>query len=132
MRLYPPAWIVAREAIDDVELGDWTIPRGSQIWMPQWVVHRMERFYDDPETFRPERWLDEEFVEGLPRFAYFPFGGGARICIGNHFAMMEAVLILATMIRRVSFDPIPGQTIEFSPSVTLRPADGVWMRTRLH
>ena len=96
MRLYPPAWGIAREALADCEIGGYDVPKGTQIFMVQMLVHRDGRWFDDPETFKPERW-DNDLIKRLPRCAYFPFGDGPRICIGNHFAMMEAVLILATI-----------------------------------
>ena len=118
MRLYPPAWAVGREALDEITVGGWRLPKGAQIWMSTWVVHRDPRFFDEPERFRPERWA-ADLMKKLPRHAYFPFGGGPRICIGNSFAMMEATLILATIVQRFQLKarsaPLP------IPSVTLRP-----------
>jgi Cytochrome P450 len=91
MRLYPPAWGIAREALADCEIGGYHVPKGTQIFMVQRLVHRDGRWFDEPDKFKPERW-DNELIKRLPRCAYFPFGDGPRICIGNHFAMMEAVL----------------------------------------
>jgi cytochrome P450 len=96
LRVYPTVWMVGREALDAVELGGYRIPRGTTLFMPQWVVHRDARWFDDPEVFRPERWADG-LIQRIPRYAYFPFGGGPRICIGNNFALMETALILATI-----------------------------------
>jgi cytochrome P450 len=124
MRLYPPVWSVGREAINDIEVGGYRIPRKAQVVMAQWVVHRDQRFFDDPLTFRPERWGDAR-MESLPRCAYFPFGDGPRICIGNQFAMMEAVLILATVVQRYRLELVPGQRIALLPSITLRPKSGI-------
>ena len=87
------------------------------------------RWFDDPEAFRPERW-DNDLIKRLPRCAYFPFGDGPRICIGNHFAMMEAVLILATIAQRYRLEVEPGQTLELLPSITLRPRRPIQMRLR--
>jgi cytochrome P450 len=127
MRLYPPAWGIAREALADCEIGGYHVPKGTQLFLTQWLVHRDGRWFEDPEVFRPERW-DNDLIKRLPRCAYFPFGDGPRICIGNHFAMMEAVLILATIARRYRLKVEPGQELEFLPSVTLRPLRGLRMR----
>ena len=89
--------------------------------MSQWVVHHDPRWYDEPEAFRPERWTDG-LLRRLPKYAYFPFGGGPRVCIGNHFAMMEAVLVLTAMARNWSFSVPPGEPpVKPKPAVTLRP-----------
>jgi cytochrome P450 len=127
MRLYPPAWGIAREALADCEIGGYHVPKGTQMFMIQWIVHRDARWFDDPLTFSPERW-DNDMVKRLPRCAYFPFGEGPRICIGNHFAMMEAILILATVAQRFRLAIEPGQTLELMPSITLRPAKSLQMR----
>lgn len=129
MRLYPPAWGIAREALADCEIGGFSVPRGTQLFLPQWLVHRDERWYDDPTAFRPERW-DHDLIRRLPRCAYFPFGDGPRVCIGNHFAMMEAVLILATIARRYRLAIEPGEVLQLMPSITLRPRRGLRMRVR--
>jgi cytochrome P450 len=127
MRLYPPAWGIAREALADCEIGGYHVPRGTQLFLTQWLVHRDGRWFVEPEVFRPERW-DNDLIRRLPRCAYFPFGDGPRICIGNHFAMMEAVLILATIARRYRLIVEPGQTLQLLPSITLRPRHGLRMR----
>jgi cytochrome P450 len=127
MRLYPPAWGIAREALTDCEIGGYHVPKGTQLFVTQWLVHRDGRWFEDPEVFRPERW-DNDLIKRLPRCAYFPFGDGPRVCIGNHFAMMEAVLILATIARRYRVSVEPGQTLELLPSITLRPRHGLRMR----
>jgi len=125
-RLFPPAWTVARETHEPLVLGGVELPRGTQILAPQWVVHRDPRWYPDPLAFRPDRWRSGE-TDDLPRFAYFPFGGGPRVCIGNHFATMEAALLLATFLQghRVTADP--GFAPSFLAAVTVRPRDGVWV-----
>jgi cytochrome P450 len=122
MRLYPSAYVVGRAPIGSYELAGYTVPPGGTILMSQWVVHRDPRWYDQPEEFRPERWADDS-GRPRPRFSYFPFGGGPRICVGNHFAMMEAVLVLATVARywRVSIPP-GEQPVAPTPQITLRPA----------
>lgn len=130
MRLFPPAWTTGRQANEDVMVGGYRVPAGSQILLSQWVVHRDSRFFPDPEAFDPDRW-EPERAKIIPRYAYFPFGGGSRICIGNHFAMMEATLILAIVLRRFHFELLPGQTLAFNPSVTLRQkGPGLQMRVR--
>jgi cytochrome P450 len=120
MRLYPPAWSVGRESLVDVEIGGYRLPKGSTFFMSQWVMHRDPSFFPDPERFWPGRWAGDA-QRRLPRFAYFPFGGGPRICIGNRFAMMEATLILATIAQRFVFTATPETKLELLPTVTLRP-----------
>jgi cytochrome P450 len=127
MRLMPPVWVIGREAIEPVELGDVHIARGTTVLMSQWVVHRDPRWYPEPERFLPERWTPE-FQATLPAFAYFPFGGGPRICIGNHFARMEMVLLLAAMVARFRLSPVPGAAVVPLPSLTLRPQHGLRVR----
>lgn len=121
MRIYPPAWIIGRDAMEDVEIGPWKIRKGAQVLVSQMVMHHKPEYWGDPEVFRPERWLDPGFEKSLPRFAYMPFGGGARVCIGNHFAMMEAILILATMAQTVDMDLKMTQELRVQPAVTMRP-----------
>jgi cytochrome P450 len=130
MRLYPPAWRVGREAINDCEIGGYPIPAGAQLIASQWTMHRDARYYDEPLEFRPERWT-EEFIKRLPKFAYFPFGGGPRLCIGDQFAIMEATLILATIARRFRLELVPDHPIAMFPTITLRPKYGIRMVTRL-
>lgn len=128
MRLYPPAWIIGREAVSAFEVNGYSFPAGAQVSMSPWLMQRDPRYYDQPEEFRPERWAGAtggDQIKQLPRFAYFPFGGGPRLCIGNSFAMMEAILILATISRRFQFELAPGQTVTPMPSITLRPKNGV-------
>ena len=127
MRLYPPAWGVGREAVRECEIGGFRVPAKMQVFAFQWVVHRDARWHREPEAFRPERWLDEAASQ-LPRYAYFPFGGGPRQCIGNAFAMMESVLVLATIARRFRPRSVPGQTIELLPAMSLRPKGSVLVR----
>jgi cytochrome P450 len=129
MRLYPPAPNVGREALCDCEIGGYRIPRGAQVALVQWVAQRDPRWFDNPEVFQPERW-DNDLARRLPRCAYFPFGDGPRICIGNQFAMLEAVLILATVVQRYNVELVPGYKLELFASVTLRPKHGVAMTVR--
>jgi cytochrome P450 len=129
LRLYPPAWAIGRAVTEDVPLDRpgaplVTLRPGTQIICPQWVIHRDPRWWTGPDRFRPERWLNGE-TEGLPRMAYFPFGGGARICVGNHFARLEAVLVLATVLQHRQIRTVPGYEPDFIPSITLRTRNGV-------
>jgi cytochrome P450 len=127
MRLYPPAYALARQAVNPSEIAGQRVAPGLVVIMPAWVVHRDPRWFDDPEAFRPERWADD-LARRLPRFAYFPFGGGPRQCIGKAFATMEAVLILATIAQRFRLVMEPGQHITPTPYITLRPEPGPRMR----
>lgn len=121
MRLYPPAWAIGREALEDLTVAGYHIPKGAQLWMMQWVNHRDPRYFPEPLRFFPERWL-EGLERSLPKFAYYPFGGGHRICIGNHFAMMEAILTLVTLVRRVRIRLVnPDEPLQLLASITLRP-----------
>jgi cytochrome P450 len=126
MRLYPPAWTVGREPLEDFAAGGYRIPAGTVVMMSPWVVHRDPRWWPDPERFDPGRWAPEAEA-ALPRFAYFPFGGGPRKCIGEGFAWMEGVIVLATLARRWRLRPSPGAVVTTAPSITLRPA-GMRMR----
>lgn len=127
LRLYPPAWRMGREAAEKVELGGYAIPAGAQILAAQWTIHRDPRWFDAPEDFLPERWTDE-FERSLPRYAYFPFGGGPRLCIGYAFAEMEAALVLASICRRFRFEYLGETPPELYPSITLRPLHGMPMK----
>jgi cytochrome P450 len=129
MRLYPPAWSVAREALKEFELGGYSIPAGSNVVMSQWIMHRDSRFFSEPERFDPGRWSGERSSK-LPRFAYFPFSGGPRQCIGSSFAMMEAVLLLATVAGRFQLGRVEGKPVVPVPSFTLRPKEGIYVRLR--
>jgi cytochrome P450 len=129
LRLYPPAWSMGREAREDVELGGYRIPRGGQVWFCPWSIQRDPRWFDDPEQFRPERW-DGELSKTLHRYAYFPFGGGPRFCIGHAFAQMEAVLLLVTLARAFRVEVLPKRRLVPEASVTLRPKNG--LHVRLH
>jgi cytochrome P450 len=124
MRLYPPAWGMARVAIEDAEIGGYPIPKGCGVSLAQWSVHRDPRWFDAPLEFRPERW-DGDLMKRLPRFAYFPFGGGPRQCIGNSFALMEATLLLATIAQRFRIRLVPGHPVVPMPTITLRPRYGI-------
>jgi cytochrome P450 len=124
MRLYPPAWGMARLAIEDVEIGGYPIPKGCGVSLAQWIVHRDPRWFDAPNEFRPERW-EGDLMKRLPRFAYFPFGGGPRQCIGSNFALMEATLLLAAIAQKFRVRVVPQQEIVPMPTITLRPRNGI-------
>jgi cytochrome P450 len=127
MRLYPPVYTIGRQLLEDFELGGYTIKKGVTLLFSQWVTHRRPECFAHPLRFDPDRWLPEP-AKAIHKYAYFPFGGGPRICIGNHFAMMEAVLVLATLIRQYRLEILPGQTLTLKPSVTLRAAADLNMR----
>ena len=121
LRLYPPAWLIGRSAMADVTLGEWDIAQGSIILMSQFAVHRDERWFAEPLSFRPERWQEPS---DRPKFAYFPFGGGPRTCIGDQFAWMEGTLLLAEISRHWEFEPLE-ETLDPEPLITLRPRGGL-------
>jgi cytochrome P450 len=128
MRLYPPAWAVARLAIQDHELAGYPVPKGTGIAAATWVVHRDPRWYENPEQFIPERW-EGNLHKTIPRFAYFPFSFGPRQCIGNSFALMEAHLVLATIAQQFRFRLLPGHPVIPLASITLRPRQGLHVTT---
>lgn len=129
MRLYPPAWSLAREAAKEFEVERYRIPAGANLVMSQWILQRDPRFFRDPDNFEPARW-GSEASQQLPRFAYFPFGGGPRQCIGAGFAMMEAVLLLATIATRFRLRVVDDHPIVAVPSFTLRPNNGIRMELK--
>jgi cytochrome P450 len=129
MRLYPPAYGLSRRSLHRSEIGGYPIGADVTIVMPTWVVQRDPRWFDQPELFTPQRWSDD-FARKLPRFAYAPFGGGPRQCIGNTFAMMEAVLLLAIIAQRFRLELVPNQHVRPTPYVTLRPEPGIRMVLR--
>lgn len=126
LRLYPPAWRIFRRTEEAFTVGDYVLPAGSNIVLSQWVTQRDPRWFSEPEHFCPDRW-SEEVAAKLPRFAYFPFGGGPRVCIGAGFAMMEATLLLATIAQRFRMRLAPNQRTEPLASITLRPKNGIRM-----
>jgi cytochrome P450 len=130
MRLYPPAWIVGRRALGDVEIDGYHIPAHSIIVTSQWIVQRDGRWFPDPERFDPDRWRPGQGAE-RPKFAYFPFGGGSRLCIGEPFAWMEGVLLLAEIGRRWRFRLTTREPIVPRPTITLRPRNGIAMRAEI-
>jgi cytochrome P450 len=127
MRLYPPAWSLARAVTKEMEIAGYRLPTGSNVVMSPWIMHRDPRFFHHPEQFDPDRWTLEA-TQQLPRFAYFPFGGGPRLCIGASFAMMEANLLLAAIAQRFQLRVVPGHPVAPQPGITLRPRHGMRMK----
>jgi len=128
LRLYPAAWTINREVVEPVEIGGHTYEPGDTLMMSQYVMHRQEKYFDDPDEFRPERFAGD-LLKRIPAYAYFPFGGGPRVCIGNNFALMEAALLLSTIAQRYRLRLAePDQKVELEPVVTLRPKNGLPMR----
>ncbi|MFN3648127.1 MAG: cytochrome P450 [Armatimonadota bacterium] len=126
MRCFPPAWIIARQAVEECPLGAFTLPAGALVLMSQWVTHHDPRFYPDPFRFDPQRWSPERSAE-RPKFSYYPFGGGSRLCIGEQFAWMEGILVLATLAASWELRLVKGHPIVPQPVITLRPKHGVRM-----
>ena len=129
LRLYPPAYIMAREVIEPVEIGGYEILPKTTVLFSQWVTQRDPRFYDSPDEFRPERWI-EGLADRLPAGAYYPFGDGPRRCIGQGFALLEAAVVISTIMRRFRFDRVSHHPVEAEPLVTLRPKNGIRMIVR--
>ncbi|MBD2665663.1 cytochrome P450 [Richelia sinica FACHB-800] len=126
LRLYPPAWAISREAIQPCEIAGYHLRPGDGIVVSPWVMHRDPRYFPEPEVFNPDRW-EGDLAKRLPTFAYFPFGGGPRICIGQSFAKMEAALLLATIVQQFKLTLVPNQEIVPWPAFTLRPKYGIKM-----
>jgi cytochrome P450 len=126
MRLYPPAWAISREAIEECEIGGYHVPAGTQLFIVMWLMHHDPRYFEDPDVFDPDRW-EHGFLKRIPKYAYLPFGAGPRLCIGSSFAMTEATLLLATIARKFRLELLPGQQPIPQPSVTLRPKGGISM-----
>ena len=126
MRLYPPAWITSRKSIEADEIEGFLIPAGADVSISPYATHHDPNLWPDPEQFDPERFSPERSA-GRHRYAYFPFGGGPRQCIGNNLALLEAQLILAAITQRYNLDLAPGREVETEPLITLRPKDGPWM-----
>jgi cytochrome P450 len=126
MRLYPPAWALGRLALADYEVGGYVVPAGSLVLLSQYVAHRDPRYFPDPTRFDPERWTPEA-RESRPQYSYFPFGGGPRRCIGEGFAWMEGILLIATLAQRFSLRLVANHPVELKPVITLRPKHGMRM-----
>ncbi len=129
LRLYPPGWLTFRKALADDEIGGYRIPAGTTLTLSQWATHRHPQFWQNPEVFDPERFSPER-SQDRPRFAFFPFGGGPRLCIGSSFALLELQLVLPMLARRFQFELDPTRTVLTDPQVTLRPKGGMWMRLK--
>jgi cytochrome P450 len=127
MRLYPPAWTIGRQAVEAVDIGPYHLDPGSIVLVSPYAVHRQPEYFPEAETFDPDRFSPER-ERDLPRYAYIPFGGGPRICIGNNFAMQEACLILAAMVQKVRLSLVPGTDLTPDPLITLRPKYPILMR----
>jgi cytochrome P450 len=130
LRLYPPAWVFEREALGDDEIGGYRVRRGTNVAICPYTMHRHRAYWDDPERFDPDRFASAN-AAARPKYAYLPFGGGPRLCIGNAFALMEAQIILAMIAAEWKLELVPDFRVELAPSVTLRPRRGLIMtRTR--
>jgi cytochrome P450 len=127
MRLYPPAYSVFREPTEAVEIGGYTINPGTTVVLPQWIVHRDERWWDEPEIARPERWEGED---DRPEYAYFPFSGGPRGCIGREFGMVEILVAVSVLLQNYDFSLVESEPLGFAPSLTLQPEGGLRMQVR--
>ncbi len=126
MRLYPPVWTIGRIVEEEYKIGDYTIPKESALFMSQYVMHRNPKYYDNPEVFNPDRWTDE-FKRHLPRFSYFPFGGGLRGCIGEPFAWQEGIMLIATISSYWKMNLHPDQKVKIDHGATLNPKNGIKM-----
>jgi len=129
LRLFPPAFIMARLNVEPVKFGEYEIPAGRTILSSQWIMHRDARSFEQPEKFLPERWLDG-LMERLPAGAYFPFGDGPRRCIGQGFALLETALVVAALTQKFQFRLTPGYPVVPEPLITLRPKFGIEMQIR--
>ncbi|MEK7729138.1 MAG: cytochrome P450 [candidate division KSB1 bacterium] len=127
MRLYPPAYVFGRMAINEYQIGPYHVPAGATLLVSPYILHRLEHFYPEPLRFMPERWRGGAEAE-RHKFAYIPFGGGPRVCIGEGFAWMESVLVLATMAQRWKLRLVPNHPVELKPLITLRPKFGMKMK----
>jgi cytochrome P450 len=126
-RLFPPVWVLGRDVIHEWEIEGCLLHPGEQVRMSAWLVHRDARYFPEPLRFRPERWLDGS-TASIPAYAYFPFGGGQRLCIGRPFALLEATLVLALVARRYRLQATSHAPLVPISSITLRPRHGLPMR----
>jgi cytochrome P450 len=129
MRLYPPAFLLARQAVCDTSIGEFPVRKDELVFIAPWLLHRDPRFFEDPLRFDPDRFLPEREAT-LPRFAYMPFGGGKHICIGNQFALMEGQIILSTIAAHAGMERVSQKPVGVQPFLTLRPKKGVMVRIR--
>jgi cytochrome P450 len=126
--MFPPAWAIGRRTLETVDIGNCRVPKGCVVLLSPYVTQRDARWFPEPDRFSPQRWLLED--EARPKFAYFPFGGGTRVCIGERFAWMEGVLLLAVIAQRWRFELLPGHPVERKAQITLRPKFGMKMTPR--
>ena len=126
LRLYPPVWAIGRTVLQECEIAGYLLRPGNFVFMSQWVMHHDPRFFDQPDAFNPDRWAGS-LAKRLPTFAYFPFGGGPRVCIGKSFAMMEVVLLIAMIAQQFQFTLVPEHPVTLWPAFTLRPKHGIRM-----
>lgn len=133
MRVFPPVWAFGRQAVEDCRLGGYPVPAGTVILMSQWVMHRHPQYFPEPDRFNPDRWTSG-LARQVPAYAYFPFGGGPRLCVGKSFAQVEAVLVLASVAQAYQLRLVPGFEVVPHPMVTLRPKAGLKMHLtqRIH
>jgi cytochrome P450 len=129
MRLYPPVWVFERRALEADRLGEWDVPKDTTVAVAPFVLHRSPLIWENPEGFDPTRWEPAK-KEARHKYAYVPFGGGPRTCIGNVFAMTEASLVLAMIVQQFRLEALPSRPLELDPLVTLRPKNGLPMRIR--
>jgi cytochrome P450 len=127
IRFYPAVWSYSRQPLDDYELRGYRIPKGSTLIISPYVMHRDPRYFPEPERFHPERWADG-LMKRIPTYAYIPFSGGPRVCIGKQFALMEGALVLATILQQYRLGAVPGRVVEPIPEITLRPKGGLPMK----
>lgn len=126
LRLYPPVYMLFRETTEPDTVAGYQIPAGTRVVLPSWAIHRSKRYYEEPKSFRPERWSDE-MEASLPEFAYFPFGGGKRQCIGRQFALAELKVAVATILKAVRLVPTPEMQLDPKPALTCRPDGPIWI-----
>ncbi len=129
LRLYPPAYMLHRQTTAKDTVAGYEVPAETRVVLPAWAIHRSDRYYDDPGAFRPVRW-SPEMREALPEYAYFPFGGGKRQCVGRRFALLELRLAIATILRSVRLEATPATELTPTAALTARPDGPVWVRIR--
>ncbi|MCB1024796.1 MAG: cytochrome P450, partial [Acidobacteria bacterium] len=130
MRLYPPAWAIGRLAIEEHKFGEYEVPKGALVLISPYVTQRDARFWENPDEFIPERWFKRGVKEAGQTFTYFPFSRGVRSCIGESFAWMEGILLIATFAQKWNLELMPDQEIGLNPLMTLRPKYGMRMRIK--
>ena len=129
MRIYPPSYIIPRQALEDFSIGNYIVPRGTIILMSQYLIHHDSRFHQDPEKFNPHEW-DKHSRGKNSKYEYFPFSGGPRSCIGEPFAWMQGVLVLAAIAQSWQMQLVPDHPVELQQLINLRPKNGIMMTLR--